>query len=330
MAAHRPLAIDKQSSWARLAYHICLRSRTEILRVKTRRQNGGYDRHQIGGGFTLIELLVTIAVIAILASLLLPALAGVKAKGHAVSCLNNQRQLMLACLLYAGDYSDALPYNLGTDEIKATVAQGQFWNWTSPVMTWERDSDNTNTALVTKGGLGAYTSGTAKLYRCPSDHAVSDIQAKAGWTARVRSISMNAMVGNAGQFTLTGKNVNNPDYVQFFKLAQIPKPPQIFVLIEEHPDSINDAYFLNHLESRRWYDLPASYHNGAAHLTFADGHLESHKWRLSTTKPPPREDAANLPFPAAPAQLERKERGDFYWLMARTTVYTATETDPDK
>jgi len=298
--------------------------------VKTQLQNGGNERHQVGDGFTLIELLVTIALIAILASLLLPVLAGVKAKGQAVSCLNNQRQVMLACLLYAGDYSDALPYNLGTDEIKATVAQGQFWNWTSPVMTWERDSDNTNTALVTKGGIGPYTGGTAKIYRCPSDRAVSETQATAGWTARVRSISMNAMVGNAGQFTLTGKNVNNPDYQQFFKLGQIPQPAQIFVLIEEHPDSINDAYFLNRPDSRRWYDLPASYHNGGVHLTFADGHVESHKWRLSATQPPAREDAANLPFPAAPAKLYGEARQDFDWLMARTTVDIATATYPDK
>jgi len=271
-------------------------------------------------GFTLIELLVTVAVIAVLASLLLPALAGAKAKSYAVACLNNERQLMLACLLYVGDSEDALPYNLGSDEIKATVAQGQFWNWTSPIMSWELDSDNTNTVLVTRGGIGPYAANSAKLYRCPSDHAVSDIQAQAGWTARVRSISMNAMIGNAGQFTVSGKNVNNPDYQQFFKVGQVPQPSQIFVFIEEHPDSINDGYFLNKPDSLRWSDLPASYHDGAVNLTFTDGHLERHKWLLASTKPPPQPDAANLPFPAAPAQLKPDDRADFDWLMARTTL----------
>jgi prepilin-type N-terminal cleavage/methylation domain-containing protein/prepilin-type processing-associated H-X9-DG protein len=279
-------------------------------------------------GFTLIELLVTVAVIAVLASLLLPALAGAKQKSYAVACLNNERQLMLACLLYVGDCNDALPYNLGTGEIKATVAQGQFWNWTSPVMSWELDSDNTNTVLVTRGGIGPYTGGTAKIYRCPSDHAVSDLQAQAGWTARVRSISMNAMVGNAGQFTLSGKNVNNPDYQQFFKVAQVPQPSQIFVLIEEHPDSINDAYFLNKPDSLRWSDLPASYHDGAVNLTFTDGHLERHKWLLASTKPPAQPDAAHLPFPAAPGQLKANERADFDWLMARTTLDGAPAQSP--
>ena len=274
-------------------------------------------------GFTLVELLVVVAVIAILASLLLPALAGAKAKGTAVSCLNNERQLMLACLLYAADAEDAMPYNLGADEIKATVAKGQFWNWTSPVMSWELDSDNTNAVLVTQGGIGSYTASAAKIYRCPSDHAVSDVQAQAGWTGRVRSISMNAMVGNAGQFSVSGQNVNNPDYRQFFKLGQIPQPSQIFVLIEEHPDSINDGYFLNHLDALRWQDLPASYHSGAANLTFADGHLERHRWLLASTKPAAQPDVAHLPFPAAPAQLGAYERADFDWLMARTTLDVA-------
>src|ERR1039457_4138887 len=139
-------------------------------------------------GFTLIELLTVIAVIAILAA--------VRSKGYAISCLSNERQLMLASLVYVGDFNDALPYNLGAAEIKKLESDSQFWNWSSPVMSWELDADNTNSVLLTQGGIGPYASSAARIYRCPVDSVVSDIQAQAGWTARVRSISMNAMVGN--------------------------------------------------------------------------------------------------------------------------------------
>ena len=269
-------------------------------------------------GFTLIELLTVIAVIAILAALLLPVLAAARSKGYAISCLSNERQLMLASLVYVGDFNDALPYNLGAAEIKKLESDSQFWNWSSPVMSWELDSDNTNSVLLTQGGIGPYASSAARIYRCPVDSVVSDIQAQAGWTARVRSISMNAMVGNAGQFITSGANVNNPDYVQFLKVGQIPLPAQIFVLTEEHPDSINDGYFLNKPDSMQWSDLPASYHNGAANLAFADGHLETHRWLFASTKPPARPDAAHLPFPVPAA-----ERADFDWLMQRTTIDSA-------
>jgi prepilin-type N-terminal cleavage/methylation domain-containing protein len=60
-------------------------------------------------GFTLVELLVVIAVIAILAALLLPALSRAKEAGRRTSCTNNLRQVNLAIHLYAQDYGDSLP-----------------------------------------------------------------------------------------------------------------------------------------------------------------------------------------------------------------------------
>ena len=76
--------------------------------------------------FTLLELLAVVAVVAILAALLLPALARARGKAAALSCLGNQRQLILACLAYADDFNDALPYNLGADEIRRQVARQRY------------------------------------------------------------------------------------------------------------------------------------------------------------------------------------------------------------
>jgi prepilin-type N-terminal cleavage/methylation domain-containing protein/prepilin-type processing-associated H-X9-DG protein len=278
-----------------------------------------------GEGFTLVELLVVIAVIAILASLLLPALGSAKVKAKAISCLSNMKQLGLACQLYADEANDRFPYNLGASEIRQTVAQNQFLNWSSTVMDWEvqnpdnpSTSDNTNSVLLTKGGIGPYISHSAGVYRCPSDTVLSDIQSSAGWDKRVRSISMNAMVGDAGSFSKSGSNTNNPDYKQFFKVSQVPKPSQIFVFIEEHPDSINDGYFLNYPDRWEWFDLPASYHNGAANLNFTDGHAEMHSWLYASTKRPARQGGAR----PLPSFITSSEMGDFNWLMERTTIET--------
>jgi prepilin-type N-terminal cleavage/methylation domain-containing protein/prepilin-type processing-associated H-X9-DG protein len=296
----------------------------EMNRIRDRDLRSTYNGRISGKAFTLIELLVVLTIIAILAGLILPALSSAKAKAKRLVCLNNEKQLGLACILYTDDANDRLPYNLGAAEIKQTVERNQFVNWTSTVMDWEaKNSDNTNSVLLTRGGIGPYTSHSPSLYRCPTDNVVSDLQAQVGWTARVRSVSMNAMVGDAGEFSSSGANTNNPTYKQFFKMAQVPKPAQIFVFIEEHPDSINDGYFLNKPGSMKWIDLPASYHEGAVNISFTDGHLETHKWLCASTKPPPFPGGAHpLPF-GVPAN----QAADFDWLMFRTSAVNGTTSE---
>jgi prepilin-type N-terminal cleavage/methylation domain-containing protein/prepilin-type processing-associated H-X9-DG protein len=266
-------------------------------------------------GFTLVELLVVVAIIAVLAGMLLPALAKAKSKAQGIVCANNTKQLLLAWQMYAADNDDRLVYNLGGDRTRRSVATNLSWNWVNNTMTWELDPENTNTAFIGKARLAPYSNRSASIYRCPSDHALSAVQKQAGWTARVRSLSMNAMIGDAGESLRGGVNVNNPTYQQFLKLSSIRNPVKIFVFLDEHPDSINDGYFLNKPDELEWVDLPASYHNGAASVSFADGHSEIHKWNSPLTKRPPKPDGAPLPFAIPPS-----ERADFDWLSQRMSI----------
>lgn len=280
-------------------------------------------RRTRGAGFTLVEMMVVIAVMAIIAALLIPALNNGRERGKAVYCLNNFRQLGLALHGYAADHEDVLPGNMGKEGIQETVAKGEYANWVNNVMTWELDADNTNTWVQATTGLGREAGSSWKIFKCPSDRALSDIQKSAGWKERVRSVSMNAMVGNAGEFMASGVNTNNPSYVQFMRMSDVPDPSRIFTFIEEHPDSINDGYFLNRFNTFQWIDLPASFHNRGANLAYVDGHAEWHRWKSPGTAPAAAPDAAKLPM-----FIPSGQRADFYWVMSKMSVYALPASDP--
>ena len=269
----------------------------------------------------MIELLVVIAIIAILAGLLLPALAKAKTKAQGIMCLSNNKQLLLAWHLYAGDYNDACANNFTIpDTLSAIYGPPNpplLNNWVNNVMTWGTGGQDgktvTNETLVKNGILSRYTSGAVGVYKCPADNYLSLPQRKLGWARRLRSNSMNALFGRSDNMpsSTTGKAWFDASYRQYLRTSDVPQPANTWLTVDEHPDSVNDAFFIVGINVSQWGDLPASYHNRACGFSFADGHAEVHKWLSATSVYGVKYAFAVRPFDAA-------GRVDFQWYKDRT------------
>jgi prepilin-type N-terminal cleavage/methylation domain-containing protein/prepilin-type processing-associated H-X9-DG protein len=257
-------------------------------------------------GFTLIELLVVIAIIAILAGLLLPALAKAKDKALSVKCMSNNKQMQLAWIMYADDFNGVMVPN-------GAVGAPPNLRWVSgDYMGWSMESPNTNTALLKSGLLAPYLNGQVSVYKCPADK----LPALNG--ERVRSMSMNGHMGTARggpPLYYTPPNFN-PTYRQYAKVSELAAPlipSKAWVFIDEHPDSINDAYFQVNMSADVFPDVPGSTHNKGAGFSFADGHSEIRRWKNAfTVRPVLKTRIGNIP--AGPNNV------DLAWLREHTAA----------
>jgi len=259
-------------------------------------------------GFTLIELLVVIAIIAVLAGLLLPVLARAKAKAQGIQCLNHLRQMGLSWIMYADDNSDRIPPN-NINGADATRTWVRGWlDFASPV------SDNTNTIHLQRSHLWPYHQALG-IWRCPADRSASRHGGRL--LPRVRSIAMNNWLNSESAWR--GQN----QFKVFRRISDMtqPAPAGIWVVTDEREDRINNGFFVVSMSGYQprnpaafqMVDMPASYHNGAGGLSFADGHSEIKRWLDPRTKPPVR-PGRNLPLTAGSANNR-----DVLWLQERST-----------
>src|ERR1041385_4594609 len=266
-------------------------------------------------GFTLIELLVVIAIIAVLAAMLLPVLTKARSKTQGIACMNNTHQIMLAWRMYADDNNDLLapndyPFGLPHNPSYHSWVCGNM-DYTSVDASDERIVNDARCSLLANYNLKVV------VYHCPADKSL--VNGK----PRTRSMSMNSAVGTlwtppfpvgkkvgdavGGGFLAGGGGAYNSSqttWLVYAKLSQMnrPSPVNLWVLMDEHPDGINDPVMAVDCgdtgASARIIDFPASYHNNACGLAFADGHSEIRKWLDGRTVKPVTGAAMTLNVPS--------------------------------
>jgi len=276
-------------------------------------RDGALGRWHGSIGFTLIELLVVLAIIALLASLLLPTLARGKSKAQSTSCLHNLKQLQLAWLNYIHENDDRFPPNIsrkiGFDQINVVVDGRVPWVLGNPKL-------DTNAANIEAGAIFKHVA-SANVFRCPADKSAVVEQPS---IRRTRSYSLKSGL-NMDALSDTALDTVNDSDVNLRKLSQLmnPGPSLTWVFLDEHPISIDDGIFGFQVPKPPspghmwiWGAYPGDRHDNGANISFADGHVEYHHWQA-------RRVITSYPGGKTPIRSDDTDNlADHRWLWERT------------
>ena len=164
----------------------------------------------------------------------------------------------------------------------ASTSQRERWTVACPWVLGNAKLD-TNTANIEAGVLFKYA-GSAAIYRCPADKSTVRDQPS---LRRTRSYSTHEFFNWTSSATPPLDTINDSDVI-LKKASQLvnPGPSSTCVFIDEHEMSIDDGIFgvevprpPGHGQSWIWGSFPGDRHNNGANLSFADGHVEYHRWR---------------------------------------------------
>jgi prepilin-type N-terminal cleavage/methylation domain-containing protein len=226
-------------------------------------------------GFTLVELLVVLAIIAVMAALLLPALSRLKEQGRATVCRNNLKQLSLGFLMYVDDNSDYLPWPGGAPD-RANTNPDYAADWctggqTAPSLalqsSWSTPSFGIHARsgsvfpYVTSQPRQSHDDGskqTSPVYRCPSTGRLGE--------ALMVNYAANGWLDPGKPF---GKAQVGPQGVL---ASAVSDPSRKVLLLNPEPKTMTSyAFAPGAALSTKLFQL----HLGLSKVSFLDGHVES-------------------------------------------------------